>query len=75
MHAITPKCYLPVHKYQVQVYTGNQSGAGTDAHVYMTIYGERGDTGKRHLWKHINHKGHKFEQGNVSDILPNIIRE
>jgi hypothetical protein len=36
---------LPVLKYTVEVYTGNKTGAGTDANVFLTIFGEYGDTG------------------------------
>ena len=41
--------WSPVHEYYVEVYTGDNFGAGTDANVYLEICGERGDTGKRHL--------------------------
>ena len=36
-------------KYQVIVYTGDVFGAGTNANVYITIYGANGDSGKRVL--------------------------
>jgi hypothetical protein len=36
---------LPVVKYAVDVYTGNKSGAGTDANVFINIMGDCGDTG------------------------------
>jgi hypothetical protein len=43
---------LPVVKYMVDVYTGNVRNAGTDANVFINIFGECGDTGG---WKfHIN---------------------
>ncbi|XP_066274370.1 lipoxygenase homology domain-containing protein 1-like isoform X2 [Branchiostoma lanceolatum] len=54
---------LPIMKYQCAVYTGDVWNAGTDANVYITVYGERGDTGPRLL-----HKGKKailFEKGQV----------
>ena len=31
--------------YQVSVTTGDLKGAGTDANVYLTLYGETSDTG------------------------------
>lgn len=31
--------------YRVRVYTGDKLFAGTDANVYITLYGEIGDTG------------------------------
>ncbi|MED6285501.1 hypothetical protein CHARACLAT_029959, partial [Characodon lateralis] len=52
---------LEMNSYEVYVYTGTMWGAGTDAKVYITIYGEIGDTGERWLRKsnHLN----KFEKG------------
>lgn len=41
-------------------------GAGTDANVFLTIYGDLGDTGERKLAKSENNKN-KFERGEVSD--------
>jgi hypothetical protein len=31
----------------VHVFTGDKSGAGTDANVFLTIYGESEDSGNR----------------------------
>ena len=36
-------------KYQINVYTGDVKGAGTNANVFVTIYGQNGDTGERPL--------------------------
>lgn len=36
-------------KYEVTVYTGDIKGCGTNANVFITIYGTNGDTGKRPL--------------------------
>ena len=36
---------LRVMKYMVDVYTGKQMSAGTDANVFINIFGEVGDTG------------------------------
>jgi hypothetical protein len=36
---------LPVLKYAVDVHTGNKASAGTDANVFINIFGEIGDTG------------------------------
>ena len=51
-------------KYQVDVYTGDIWGGGTDANVYITIYGDRGDTGVRQLYAET--KGVYFKQGQVT---------
>lgn len=50
--------------YSVQIFTGNVPGAGTDAKVYITIYGDLGDTGERYLGKSEN-RTNKFEKGTV----------
>ncbi len=34
----------------VHVFTGDKSGAGTDANVFLTIYGEHEDSGKEWHW-------------------------
>lgn len=36
---------LPILKYTVEVHTGNKGAAGTDANVFINIFGEMGDTG------------------------------
>lgn len=64
----------PVVLYSVQIFTGNVPGAGTDAKVYITIYGDLGDTGERYLGKSEN-RTNKFERGTVgracrADPLP-----
>lgn len=50
--------------YKVSVRTGDMFGAGTDASVFLTIYGDLGDTGERKLAKSENNKN-KFERGQV----------
>ncbi|XP_048065057.1 lipoxygenase homology domain-containing protein 1 isoform X2 [Megalobrama amblycephala] len=59
---------LPVIKYRVTVYTGNVSGGGTDAHVFLSLIGDQGDTGDRAL---INCKNNvnKFEKGNADEFI------
>ncbi|XP_012940880.1 lipoxygenase homology domain-containing protein 1 [Aplysia californica] len=53
---------LPVVHYVVQVYTAKKSYAGTDANVYINIFGDLGDTGKRFL-KYSKTNKNKFEKG------------
>uniref|UniRef100_A0A672RND3 PLAT domain-containing protein n=1 Tax=Sinocyclocheilus grahami TaxID=75366 RepID=A0A672RND3_SINGR len=52
-----------VHTYTVTVTTGDVYGAGTDANVFITLYGDMGDTGERKLSKSEN--SNKFERGSV----------
>ncbi|MCJ8735061.1 hypothetical protein PDJAM_G00242560 [Pangasius djambal] len=55
---------LETHTYEVSVRTGDMYGAGTDANVFLTIYGELGDTGERKLSKSETNKN-KFKRGAV----------
>jgi hypothetical protein len=55
---------LPVVKYEVMVHTGKRFGAGTDANVFITIFGERGDTGLRPLRSSKSNRN-KFENGKI----------
>ncbi|KAM9810394.1 lipoxygenase homology domain-containing protein 1-like [Neosynchiropus ocellatus] len=55
---------LEIHTYEVSVRTGEMYGAGTDASVFLTIYGDLGDTGERKLSKSKTNKN-KFERGQV----------
>lgn len=41
-------CYAVV-RYVVSTHTGDKRGAGTDANVFVTIFGHEGDTGDRRL--------------------------
>uniref|UniRef100_A0A4W3HXD7 Lipoxygenase homology PLAT domains 1 n=1 Tax=Callorhinchus milii TaxID=7868 RepID=A0A4W3HXD7_CALMI len=55
---------LETHTYKVSVSTGDVYGAGTDANVFLTVYGDLGDTGERKLSKSEDHSN-KFERGQV----------
>lgn len=50
--------------YNVQVVTGDLWNAGTEADIYISIYGEKGDTGSRQL--HRSKKPKKYVKGQVS---------
>lgn len=49
-------------RYHVYVSTGDVTCGGTDACVYLTIIGQRGDSGQRELFYSHSH-ANKFEQG------------
>ncbi|KAI4894023.1 hypothetical protein NFI96_031480 [Prochilodus magdalenae] len=59
---------VAVMKYRVTVYTGTISGSGTDAHVFLCLIGDLGDTGDRSL---VNCKNNvnKFEKGNADEFI------
>ena len=61
-----------VHRYEIHVYTGDVKSAGTDANVFLTMFGENGDTGERPLSKSELHKD-KFERGQVWKSSDQII--
>ena len=63
-----PFLLSPVHEYYVEVFTGDKFGAGTDANVYLQLFGERGDTGKRHLHG-TKTDGKMFESGMVRCVF------
>jgi hypothetical protein len=48
----------PLSKYTISVKTGDIRGAGTDANVFIILYGDQGDSGKRKL----EGSGNKFER-------------
>ncbi|CAF0982480.1 unnamed protein product [Didymodactylos carnosus] len=54
---------LPVVHYLVDVHTGKKRNAGTDANVFLNIFGDYGDTGERPL-EYSSNKN-KFENGQV----------
>lgn len=47
------------HDYIAHIYTGDKWGAGTDANVMITIFGEEGDSGERRL----DNDSNNFENG------------
>ena len=53
--------------YVVKVKTGSMFGAGTDANVFVTLTGEKGDSGERQLQDSNNMN--KFERKAVSDAI------
>ena len=44
-----PTPQLQRHAYRVDIITGAMRGAGTDANVFMTLFGEKGTSGERSL--------------------------
>ncbi|NXF11356.1 LOXH1 protein, partial [Smithornis capensis] len=53
---------LEVHTYKISVFTGDIYGAGTDANVFLNMYGDLGDMGERKLSKSETNLN-KFERG------------
>ncbi|CAH2285234.1 oxygen-regulated 1 [Pelobates cultripes] len=58
---------LPVTMYEIRVVTGDLWNAGTDANIYISIHGERGDTGSRHLL--MSNKPNKFLKGQTDIFM------
>nr|XP_033789545.1 oxygen-regulated protein 1 isoform X2 [Geotrypetes seraphini] len=57
---------LPVTKYEVHVVTDDVWNAGTEANVYICVYGERGDSGSRLLFR--SNKTRKFLKGQTDSF-------
>ena len=55
---------LSLVTYVVECYTGDKIGAGTDADVFLTVFGERGDTGQRSISDSFTNLI-KFERGQI----------
>ena len=53
--------------YHVSVKTGDCRGAGTDANVFLKVFGEAGDTGKLQL-KNAENSKNKFERA-MTDLF------
>ena len=53
-----------VGEYTVHMYTGDVFQAGTDANVFINVYGEKGDTGERRM-KDSETNMNKFERNQV----------
>ena len=51
-------------QYQVEIVTGDHWAASTDANMYITLYGSRGDSGRRLLHNCTNNRV-KFQRGQV----------
>ncbi|XP_012939779.1 lipoxygenase homology domain-containing protein 1 isoform X2 [Aplysia californica] len=56
--------HLPIIKYEVAVVTGDLWNGATDANVYLTIYGDRGDSGVRQLY--VSDKERAFNKGQTN---------
>eukprot|EP01118_Nematostelium_gracile_P009375 TRINITY_DN3151_c0_g1_i3.p1 TRINITY_DN3151_c0_g1~~TRINITY_DN3151_c0_g1_i3.p1 ORF type:complete len:513 (-),score=190.16 TRINITY_DN3151_c0_g1_i3:51-1589(-) len=50
--------------YQISVFTGDRRGAGTDANVFIELYGDKGRTGSRPL----NNSQNNFERAQVDNF-------
>ncbi|CAK6689415.1 hypothetical protein IFHNHDMJ_00603 [Synechococcus sp. CBW1107] len=53
--------------YKVDIYTGTSSGAGTDSNIFITIYGDKGNTGEIKLNPLIS--GNAFENGDKDSVI------
>ncbi len=51
--------------YRVLVQTSDVRGAGTDSNVYITLYGDKGDSGERQIESGANN----FERGRLDTFL------
>ena len=61
-------------EYIVRVFTGDVWGAGTDANIFLNLYGENGDTGEREL-KDSQTNINKFERKAVRLLNTDFLLE
>ncbi|XP_071500737.1 lipoxygenase homology domain-containing protein 1-like [Diadema antillarum] len=60
-----PLAVRKTHKYKVHVFTGNKRNAGTDANVFITLFGEGGDSGEHKL----DNSKNNFERGREDEFV------
>ncbi|KAB1256186.1 Lipoxygenase homology domain-containing protein 1 [Camelus dromedarius] len=63
----TVRRIMGMARYRVIVCTGELEGAGTDANVYLCLFGDVGDTGERLLYNCRNNTD-LFEKGNADEF-------
>lgn len=70
IQTVTGNCFffLAATSYLVSVRTGDVRGAGTDANVFVQIFGAKGDTGKLQLRSAENTKN-KFERSRTDQFV------
>ena len=59
--------FFSVYVYHVFVHTGDKRGAGTNADIFLNIFGELGDTGDRPLEESKTNRN-KFERNQVKQL-------
>lgn len=69
-NAFNPAALTGQAIFKIDVHTGKVSGAGTDANVYVTLYGELGEVDTNVLNPLI--KGNAFEKGSVDTVTLNL---
>jgi len=57
--------------YEIKIYTSKLSNAGTDANVFIEIYGEEKTTGQVTLCSKTERKG-KFQTGSTDVFVPEL---
>jgi hypothetical protein len=60
-----------VTAYQIDVYTGDVLGAGTDSNVKIRLYGTKGDSSWLSLSSSMTHSD-KFERNNIDEFLVEV---
>ena len=55
-------------QYHITTNTSSQKGSGTNANVFLTIFGKDGDTGRCQLKTSLTHKD-KFESGQADEFI------
>lgn len=64
--------FISVILYEISVYTGSNPGAETNSNVYITVFGSRGDSGKRKL-QTSRTSNVKFQRGQVKKTFEPLL--
>ncbi|XP_071964229.1 uncharacterized protein [Antedon mediterranea] len=67
--AIWPELEEPqVIEYKIEVKTGNEEGSDQTENAYVTIYGDKGDTGKRYFFNNLEDQS-KFQKDQTDTFI------
>ncbi|CAH8570297.1 unnamed protein product [Schistosoma margrebowiei] len=60
---------LPLYHYILQIFTGNKPNSGTNANIFINIFGEKGDCGERWLGHSVNRNSELFQQNQMDEFV------
>ncbi|XP_018651766.1 putative loxhd1 [Schistosoma mansoni] len=63
------KCTDKIYHYIIQIFTGNKPNSGTNANIFINIFGEKGDCGERWLGRSVNRNSELFQQNQMDEFV------
>ncbi|KAK4470570.1 hypothetical protein MN116_006112, partial [Schistosoma mekongi] len=58
-----------LYHYIIQIYTRNKPNSGTNANIFINIFGDKGDSGERWLRRSVNQNVKLFEQNQMDEFV------